>query len=407
MACPHKDFESNRNRFGSYTTVISCQSSAKTCSECDLLLRVVEEYKPGWLDAGHVDSRWRRVLYLEYSVESPGVIRLIEDPLGHFCEKRWASLKALEPVGSFRFFRKAGGTSPAGGSSPQCAYRDTGVTLSRRDRSQSRTIPWESLKIVKNSSSIAAFERASKWLAHCVDHDEKCRIPNPSFTPRRLLNVGTAEQNREPFLFEPTVPVLYVCLSYCWGADTTGVLTTTKDNLQSHYQAVPLVSMPQTIRDAVMLCRALKLENLWVDSLCITQDDTDDWLQQSSEMKDIYANAHLTVAAEEPASCKLGFLGEQQFGKPGWQFELTTHVSEEAGEPDNQILLRPIKEGGTPDDEYERCSLDKRGWCLQESILPSRRLCFNGKEMTWQCGRRRICECGHALWASPPMSHER
>src|SRR5688500_4321571 len=82
--------------------------------------------------------------------------------------------------------------------------------------------------------------------------------------------------------------------------------------LQAHCQAVPLMDMPQTIRDAVAVCRALKLENLWVDSLCITQDNAEDWLQQSAQMKNIYANSHLTLAAEEPASCKLGFLGEQQ-----------------------------------------------------------------------------------------------
>jgi hypothetical protein len=112
-------------------------------------------------------------------------------------------------------------------------------------------------------------------------------------------------------------------------------------------------------------------------------------------MSDIYANAHLTVAAQEPASCKLGFLGEQRFGSPEWQRVFTTHVPKEAGGPDDQVLMRMGKE----DDGHERCSLDKRGWCLRESILPSRRLCFNGKEMSWECGSRKICECGHASWA--------
>jgi hypothetical protein len=239
-----------------------------------------------------------------------------------------------------------------------------------------------------------------------VDHDEECKIANTSFMPRRLLNVGTAEQNREPYLFEPTVPVPYSCLSYCWGADTNDVLTTTTHNLQAHYQAVPLVAMPQTIRDAVTLCRAQNLDNLWVDSLCITQDDAEDWLQQSSEMKDIYANSHLTLAAEEPASCKQGFLGKQSYGKPEWQRVFTTYVPKEAGGPDNQVLLRPVKGGGPfhITETNERCSLDERGWCFQESILPNRRLCFNGKEMSWECAKRTMCECGHVSWSSSSFS---
>lgn len=156
---------------------------------------------------------------------------------------------------------------------------------------------------------------------------------------------------------------------------------------------------------AVVLCRALKLDNLWVDSLCITQDDAEDWLQQSAQMGEIYANSHLPIAVEEPASCKLGFLGEQQFGTPGWQRVFIADVPEESGRPGSQVMLRPI-DNGAADDKDERCSLDKRGWCLQESILPNRRLCFNGKEMSWECGSRRTCECGHALWSSREISYK-
>ncbi|KAK3298672.1 heterokaryon incompatibility protein-domain-containing protein [Chaetomium fimeti] len=392
MLCPHAEIRTRMYGKGivgsTHITVTSCQASAKTCPECDLLLRVVEEYKPGWSNAGHADGRLERVLHLESPYATPGVVRLREGSGGG-----WGWFNNLEVVGSFRFFRKAKGD----------------ILSLRGGGSQADTVLYESLEIVEASSSAAAIQRASKWLAHCVDHDkEECKILNPSFTPRRLLNVGTGEQNGEPFLFEPTVPTLYVCLSYCWGPDAADVLTTTKHNLQAHYQAVPLVAVPQTVRDTVTLCRGLKLENLWVDSLCIAQDDTQDWLQQSAEMRDIYANAHLTIAAEEPASCKLGFLGEQQFGKPGWQRVFTTHVPKEAGGPDNQLILRPVEEGETiTSGRDERCSLDSRGWCLQESILPTRRLCFNGKEMSWECGRRRICECGHALWGitARPISY--
>ncbi|KAH6854807.1 heterokaryon incompatibility protein [Chaetomium sp. MPI-CAGE-AT-0009] len=382
MLCPHAQLRADRDCVCASITVTACQSSAKTCQECDLLLRVVEEYKPGWLNTRCGDSGLTRALYLSYRDASEGAVQLKEGR-----EERWHKL-----VGSFTFFRKAKG--------------DILLSLRKTWPFLPVIVPHESLEVVRDSSSAAAFERASKWLAHCVDHDETCKIPNTSFTPRRLLNVGTTEQSREPFLFKPTVPVLYACLSYCWGADATDVLTTTTHNLQAHCQAVPLVAMPQTIRDAVTVCRALKLENLWVDSLCIIQDDPKDWLQQSSEMRDIYANSHLAVVAEEPASCKLGFLGEQQFGSPRWQRVFTTHVPEEAGGPGNQVILRPIEEGETtPDHRYERCSLDKRGWCLQESVLPSRRLRFNGKEMSWECGSRGICECGHLLLTGRPIPY--
>jgi hypothetical protein len=240
-----------------------------------------------------------------------------------------------------------------------------------------------------------AFDRAGKWLSQCINHDSRCKVPNPNYMPRRLLNVGSSEECG-PFLFEARDPAPYVCLSYCWGSNVEDVLNTTSENLQSHYQGVQFSSLPQTIRDAVILCRGLKLAYLWVDSLCIIQDDQNDWLNESAQMCEIYANSYLTIAAEEPDSCKLGFLGRQRYGTPQWQQRLVTDVPRQAGGPANAIFIRPI--GDNPKNSNEKYSLDRRGWCLQESILPVRRLCFNGNEMVWQCAHRQVCECGHALW---------
>lgn len=90
-------------------------------------------------------------------------------------------------------------------------------------------------------------------------------------------------------------------------------------NLEAYCMAAPFPGLSSTGRDTITLCWALKLENFWVDPLCIIQDDEESWLQDSAEMGKIYANSHLTIAAEEPASCKLGFLGEQHaIGKPEW-----------------------------------------------------------------------------------------
>jgi hypothetical protein len=114
-------------------------------------------------------------------------------------------------------------------------------------------------------------------------------------------------------------------------------------------------------------------------------------------MRDIYMHSLLTIAAEEPASCKLGFLGAQKFGDSKWQQSLKVNASAETGGSVDEVFIRPNI--FTAEDFSNRCSLDKRGWCFQETILPNRRLCFNGKEMTWECLCRNICECGHVLWA--------
>lgn len=253
-----------------------------------------------------------------------------------------------------------------------------------------------SLAVAEDSSSNMAFERAAQWLSHCLENDEECRPRASSFMPRRLLDVGSMDRPSDPFLLEPTDPAPYVCLSYCWGVDTEGVLKSTETNLAAHYQAVPYTSMPATIQDAVTVCRRLKIAYLWVDSLCIVQDDITSWLEDSAQMHEIYMNCLFTIAAQEPASCKSGFLGKQRFGDPEWQRRFVTDVPAMFGEAVKELFIRENTE--LPDEDNNPFSLDTRGWCLQEDLLPSRKLSFNGNEMTWECHCRRICECGHLLW---------
>lgn len=90
--------------------------------------------------------------------------------------------------------------------------------------------------IVEDSTTQAAFDRAARWLSHCMKYDEPCRPPDAHFTPRRLLNVG---QEGGPFLVKPTEPTEYACLSYCWGETAESVLRTTKSNIESHYKGIP------------------------------------------------------------------------------------------------------------------------------------------------------------------------
>ena len=261
----------------------------------------------------------------------------------------------------------------------------------------SKAVLYQTLDVTNDSRLQPAFDRAAKWLSYCIDHDAECNAPTSTFMPHRLVNVGSWADASDPFLFEPIETAPYVCLSYCWGPNVDDILKTTKANLQFHYQAIPFSLLPQSVRDAIICCRGLGIPNLWVDSLCIVQDDIESWLHDSAQMGDIYLNSHLTIAAEEPATCRLGFLGTQRFGSPEWQRRLIVDIPAEAGGPAKEIFIRPGR--AYSEEPNDRCSLDKRGWCLQESILPNRRLCFNGNEMSWECLCRNLCECGHVLWA--------
>jgi hypothetical protein len=246
--------------------------------------------------------------------------------------------------------------------------------------------------MASSPSSHIAFERAASWLADCVEHDNECKAEESHFMPRRLLNVGSSQEPCDPYLFEPKVSANYGCLSYCWGADTEGVLKTTKHTLDDHYRAVPYNLLPPTIRDAVIVCRHLGVSYLWVDSLCVLQDDENSWLEGSRDMHKIYLNCYFTITTQGPTSCKLGFLGIQNFGDLKWQQIITECPTD--GEPALKEVFIHSDIGYAEDDSFS-FSLDTREWYLQESLLPRRKSCFNGNEMTWECHCRRIFECKH------------
>jgi hypothetical protein len=65
-------------------------------------------------------------------------------------------------------------------------------------------------------------------------------------------------------------------------------------NLQ---KAVQFSSLPRTFREAIAITRALGIAYLWVDSLCIIQDDDDDWRAESAKMGFVYEQAYCTIAA--------------------------------------------------------------------------------------------------------------
>ncbi|KAH6847020.1 heterokaryon incompatibility protein-domain-containing protein [Chaetomium sp. MPI-CAGE-AT-0009] len=87
----------------------------------------------------------------------------------------------------------------------------------------------------------------------------------------------------------------YITLSHCWGQ--SGRFTTPRASMELRKQGIRLADLPETFQDAVAIARRLSIRHLWIDSLCICQEDPEDWDQESSKMAAVYANSQLTIAA--------------------------------------------------------------------------------------------------------------
>lgn len=193
----------------------------------------------------------------------------------------------------------------------------------------------------------------------------------------------------------------YIALSYCWGDPQTS--KTTRANLETHKTGLELKSQPQTLKDAIQVTKELGIRYLWIDSLCIIQDDEADMLRELAHMRLIYQNALLTISAASAAACTDGFLNiraKPRFPVMLYSSELTFEsITLQYRTQDGKIGLIQL----TPSillhlDEVED-PIFSRAWTLQESLLSTRLLMYGKTQLLWRCITSFEKDGGHVPWA--------
>jgi hypothetical protein len=91
-----------------------------------------------------------------------------------------------------------------------------------------------------------------------------------------------------------------LCLSYCWGK-SQALRTTKATQLAYSTTGIPRKNIPKTFCDIFRLAQMLKVRYVWIDSLCIVQDDPQDWTIQAAKMSEIYGKSYLTISAASAA----------------------------------------------------------------------------------------------------------
>ncbi|KAF8542665.1 heterokaryon incompatibility protein-domain-containing protein [Trichophaea hybrida] len=148
-----------------------------------------------------------------------------------------------------------------------------------------------------------------EWLEICEEfHAEECakEIDENTANIPSCLRVIDVEENR---LVTVTPGLRYIALSYVWGqVSSVFQYRTTKSNFQRRTEKGGLdgVVFPRTIRDAIVLVGLLGQRYLWVDAVCIIQDDDTDQAVQISSMNIIYGASHLTVVAASGSDAEAG-----------------------------------------------------------------------------------------------------
>lgn len=119
---------------------------------------------------------------------------------------------------------------------------------------------------------------------------------------------------------------LFVALSYCWGGDQVHKTTARnlKDGNLEGGRVLVYEELPRTIQDALKVSIELGYAYLWVDSLCIVQDDQEEMHREIAQMPIIYSNAVVTIIASAPKKASEGFLIDRQI--PDIAFEMSVQL---------------------------------------------------------------------------------
>ncbi|RFN50619.1 het-domain-containing protein [Fusarium flagelliforme] len=173
--------------------------------------------------------------------------------------------------------------------------------------------------------------------------------------------------------------------------------------MADHTHGIRYESLPKSFQDAVAVTRSIGVRYLWIDSLCIVQDDRLDWEIESSKMASIYSNAYLVLAASQATDSSEGFIDRKDVGlKSTMQLDPRNSVKmARMKNPDSttsEIYSRHMSTDPTMGKSRHRWKitsspLNQRGWVLQENILARRIVHFTESEMIWECVECLRCEC--------------
>jgi hypothetical protein len=141
-----------------------------------------------------------------------------------------------------------------------------------------------------------------QWLNLCSEKHKLC-FSHSTRLPTRLLYIGEDRVRLCLGRYLVDTPK-YATLSHCWGESKFRTLDMA--SLREFQEAIPQEALSKTFCDAIFIARGLGIFYLWIDSLCIIQDDPEDWRTESAPMSSVYGGSTLNIAASAARDGRVG-----------------------------------------------------------------------------------------------------
>lgn len=228
--------------------------------------------------------------------------------------------------------------------------------------------------------------------------------------PTRVLDIGNCDDSgletssRAPIKLVESIDIAgdrtYACLSHRW--ESYGrTLKTEGATYTTHQNGIAFEDLDLAYQDTVHIMRRLGVRYLWIDSLCIVQDDVQDWEAESKTMAMVYAKARFTLARH----CNSNTSIQHTDNKPAHL------VSDPCIAPPVFARIQPAHFWSYSFNvkRYPSAILG-RGWVYQERLLSPRVIHLTEHEILWECYQVNTCQCKGPLSAQdllPKLEHAR
>lgn len=252
--------------------------------------------------------------------------------------------------------------------------------------------------ITEDTSSSETYKQIHTWLYTCKNEHQRCRAPlgNASL-PTRLIYLDTlrgpslsipGETRLQPRLVVTNgmrrLECRYIALSYRWPEDFPVEAKSNRDNVSEQIRGLNTSKLPQIFNDVFQVAVGMGINYVWIDSLCIVQDDPEDWNREAALMVQIYQYAEFTVAAALPSTKP--YLGLFRHGDASDVPSVTLPEVRGPEENEDVVLMKPQKEA------HGESPLWSRGWCFQEREISRRVIHYTETQVLWECRTSQASE---------------
>lgn len=236
-----------------------------------------------------------------------------------------------------------------------------------------------------------------QWLDHCdARHAAHCQLSDQSrriFAHHPAWLVDVARRRLVP----ARPGQRYLALSYVWGPRAAfQTLRSNVEALQRDGALAPFSSEPggaakrppiagldtlaRTVADVIEFADRLGEPYLWVDALCIVQDDDLHKQEHLAHMGSIYANAYATIVVAN---------GPAHRGLSGLRDVTPPMDRARAGAPHSPSYVRRPGTMAAAVQRHtgamQRSAWNQRAWTFQEQIFSRRLIVLDDEAVAWEC----------------------